>query len=182
MDKIAKAHKEITGLLFDRLPDFATNDFETRWAECEALGWAIVKRQGEEREADLATAQAQVAVMAEALDLALIPMVSEEKKLSVNIAEYGLTSSLDAWQEQTLSELEARKAALVEAQDAVMNALSAAPKVVWSANALVIGWDGAFKELLIEKGDLTFITGTEELEKYVGRQAQVIVLDKQGVE
>ena len=80
--------------------------------------------------ATLATAQALVAVMAEAFDLALIPIVSEEKKLSVNIAEYGLTSSLDAWREQTLSELETRKVALVEAQDAVMNALSAAPKVV----------------------------------------------------
>jgi len=77
-------------------------------------------------------AEARLAVMREALGLALIPMVSEKKKLSVKLAEYYLSSSLDWWQEKELSQLETRKAALADAQDAVMNALSTAPDVVWS--------------------------------------------------
>jgi len=92
----------------------------------------------EELEADLATAQARLAVMGEALGLALIPMVSEEKKLSVEIEEYYLTSSLDWWQEKTLSQLETRKAALADAQDAVMKALSTTPEVVWSEKARIL--------------------------------------------
>ena len=37
-------HKKITDLLFKALPKFAKDDFETRFAECEAMANAIVDR------------------------------------------------------------------------------------------------------------------------------------------
>ena len=160
MDKIAKAHKEITGLLFDRLPDFATNDFETRWAECEALGWAIVKRQGEEHEADLATAQAQVAVMVEALELCEPILEGAQRDFTwAKDARTMVRTARAAWR-------------------AVKKALSAAPKVVWSGKMPM--WRGVSTH---PKGLLTRPKGVgiPDLPTYlIGQQANVIVLDKQG--